>query len=204
MLNMKARNNASQKRHRNRNKDELAKVRRQKQRDMKLAARLAVRVGHIAHEAREKFQDAHLFSRYALFQKLYKNTDLDGDRMDPKRVFGTPDYQVTSLTFPMFVALYLPPNKWPKIISAGVVEEGGNYPILKQIPSSEEYHSSVVYSIPMSARGGQPLGEPPSNVVVRQLAEAAHTSMFPRHVMLDRETPTRTLAFAQTTISTAS
>ena len=78
--------------------------------------------------------------RAAMLKRLYANSDVPGDVLDPYKQLREQD-SVTIQTFPYLVSVFIAPSEWPKIVSSFEAAEGKSTLIISQLPGDKEYRT---------------------------------------------------------------
>ena len=122
----------------------MLKERRAQDIDLKTAKALLRRMAKIAAKAmaRERLLtkpfDYDTPIRVAMLKRLYANSDVPGDVLDPYKQLREQD-NVTIQTFPYLVSVFIAPSQWPKIVSSFEAAEGKSALIIPQLPGDKEY-----------------------------------------------------------------
>ena len=102
--------------------------------------KLLKRVAKIALKERGRRFYVTTEAEFDVIKRVYEGTPMVGAVLDPVTLLN-PTLPATIDTFPLFVTIYLRPNKWPKVITNQI--ESGLPPtlLIKQIPGDEEYRA---------------------------------------------------------------
>jgi hypothetical protein len=130
----------SAKKYREEHADEIKERERQSREERKSVFKLLKRVAKIALKERGRRFYVTTEAEFDVIKRVYEGTPMVGAVLDPVTLLN-PTLPATIDTFPLFVTIYLRPNKWPKVITNQI--ESGLPPtlLIKQIPGDEEYRA---------------------------------------------------------------
>jgi hypothetical protein len=140
----KARRNNSAKTYRRENKDKIQRQRQDRRKDLQNSAKLAKRCARIAWK---QFPSDTIYQQHRqhIFKIIYPPQNrLVGQSWNPQTLLS-PTTNASINSFLMLVTIYIPPSKWPKVITfteqqiAQQANDNITFPILAQMPGKKEY-----------------------------------------------------------------
>jgi hypothetical protein len=120
------------------NLNKIKETRHKRAKAHQMAPKLAKKAAKLALEYRQELRTLKNRSQFEFYRELYLGTNIAHAECKPINLIPP---NVDLHTFPYFVAIYIPPRNWPKIIGFDQVRTGEHYPLINQIPGDDEFRT---------------------------------------------------------------